>query len=174
MKKIIACAIVLMASACATPKVTKKHDVFAGGEVTSLRQNQLNTPGFGDIYFDLESVASSNGKKLQVIGVVDYEAPGDANIKIDKTKDFVIITDNKRIALKPVKDSYDYHKSMGLASPMHVQSMKYEITEEALKIIASSKRVSMKIFAHPHVGGGFEGTFDKRNFDKLNEFLRSL
>jgi hypothetical protein len=61
-----------------------------------------------------------------------------------------------------------------VVAPLQVQSMKYEITLEILKKMASAKTVQMKIFAQNRVENGYTGNFDKRNFNQLKEFIRSL
>ncbi len=158
---------------CATPTLVKKTDPFSGGDVVELKNNQLNTPGLGDIYFDAEAVKTTQGTKIEIIGILDYES----QIKhhtIDVTKEYVVIADGIRIPLKPIVNSYVTTTKTGMFAPKQVAQMKYEISSKSLKSIASAKNVSMKIFTANSNVDGFTGTFEKRNFDKLNEFINSL
>ena len=165
----------LFTAACATTSVQKKMDPFSGGEVTSLTHNQLDTPGFGDIYFDVEAIKTSKAVTLKVTGKADYEAQGlDPILHIDKTKEFVAIADGQRIALKPVNNSYTHVVQTGMSLPLHVEAMNYEISMADLKKISAAKSVSMKLFMTNHREGGLTGNFDAKNMAKLAEFVNSV
>lgn len=172
--KFLSLVLLFFIVSCATPGVSVKYDEFKGGEVIALNQNQLDTPGFGDIYFNVEAVKNKKDLKLTVIGAVDYEVQGTANIKINKADPLSIIVDGKRIALKPIKNTYNYTKTMGIAASLHIQRQDYKVTQKQLEQIANGKVVKMKLFCSPHKDGGFVGTFEKRNFDKLKELLSKL
>jgi hypothetical protein len=164
-------------TSCATPGIHRKFDEFAGGDVIELKENQLDSPGIGDIYFNAKAFKKKDGTtaNIEVTGVVDYEYQSiDPLFVIDKTKDLALIVDGKNLYLKPVADTYNHLRTAGALQPLHIESLKYAVTIDDLKMIAAAKVVKMKVYLKNHREGGISGTFTPENSKQLNSFLASI
>lgn len=161
---------------CASPGVSRKYDEFEGGDLIKLENNQLDTPGFGDIYFNVQGVRKKDGQvKLEVIGAVDYEWDSLSPLYlIDKTKDLALIVDNENIYLRPVPDSLTHGHLPGVLKPLNVVKLKYMADLAELKKIVAGQVVKMKIYLTNHKNGGFAGKFTPENFNKLKNFLANV
>lgn len=172
--KLFSSIFLLTLLSCASPKVFVKYDEFKGGKVVKLSQNQLNTPGHGDIYFNLEAIINKKSLELIVIGAVDYEMFGTGNMEINQTDPLSILIDGKKVELKPIMNTHKYSTNMGVMATLHTQTQNYQVTKKQLEQIANGKTVKVKMFSSSHRDGGFVGTFEKRNSLKLKEFLSKL
>lgn len=165
---------ILILTSCVTPNISKKRDPFRNGELITLTGNTIDTSGFGDVYFNVEAFKQDKNINLTVIGAVEYELAGEAMIRLNPMKDFIILADDDKIALKAIENSYSYYKGFGVTAPLHVQYLKYNISKEDLRKISNSKKVILKLPAQPHKDEGFVARFGKKNFDKLKELLNTI
>lgn len=139
-------------------------------EVLGLR---LASDGFSTISFNIIEITTGEKVKYVVNGVLDYEAPGPLQIKLDKDKPMFVAIQDQVEKLKPISGKYKYNpKKISEGSRiLHIQSNDYEVTKEILDRLSTARRVVVRIPASPHKDGGFDGVIRSEQKDQIIEFL---
>lgn len=134
----------------------------------------LGSDGFTTVSMNVIEIKKEKSTEYVINGVLLYEAPGKAEIKLDANKPMIVAIDKEAVTLTPIKDKYRYTNkktSSGGARVLHIQSNDYQVTKEILDRISEAKSVVVRIPAVPHKDGGFDGFFRRENKNQLIEFL---
>lgn len=135
---------------------------------------RLGNDGIATVSFNVIEIKKEKKSEYVINGVMDYEAPGALQLKLDPSKPMLVAINKKVVTLKPLKDKYRY-KTAKISQGerlLHIQSNDYMIEKTTLKaIVDSNKSVVVKIPVSPHKNGGFDGVIREEHKNQMIDFL---